>query len=119
MTPTTPILYLQKPFKKLLLSCMEGIYFLSIEDIVYCEADCNYTKIRLVTGKTLMTSRCLKAIEKKLVGFGFFRVHQSYLINLQHIRKYYRNGLIEMEDDSLIKISQRRKESFLNSLLTV
>ena len=107
------LLFLQKPFKKLLISCTDGIYFLPIPDIITCEADGNYTQLHLITGDRLTTCKSLKEIEAQLTDYGFYRVHQSHLVNLQYIRKYHRHGILEMTNDSLIRIAQRKKEAFL------
>ncbi len=56
--------------------------------------------------------------ERVLVRSGFFRVHNSHLINMRHIRSYVRGkgGYVVMADGSHVDVSVRRKEAFLKML---
>jgi DNA-binding LytR/AlgR family response regulator len=59
---------------------------MSIEpvDIIYAEAADSYTKI-VTSSEAHTVSHNLKAVEEKLVGQGFLRVHRSYLVNFEKI----------------------------------
>jgi len=55
-----------------------------LKDILYMEADRNYS--RIVTGqKEFLLSVTLKYIEEKLAIPFFMRIHRSYLVNMMHI----------------------------------
>lgn len=43
-------------------------------------------------GEKLMTSKILKEYENLLNNYGFYRIHQSYLINLRHVKEYSKMG---------------------------
>ncbi len=45
----------------------------------------------------------------------FFRIHNSHIVNLNHVKKYHRGrgGLSEMEDGALIEVATRRKEELM------
>lgn len=100
---------------KLALPSSEGLMFVKVEDIVYCEASSNYTNIYMTDGKKHMVSRTLKEYEDLLAEQDFFRIHNSFLINLNAIKKYVRGegGYVVMANDKSLDVSKRKKESFL------
>ena len=53
-------------------------------DILCAEALDNYTRIHL-PGKRYIVSQTLKAVEEKLQGHGFFRVHRTWLVQVSQI----------------------------------
>jgi hypothetical protein len=57
---------------------------LKFEDIIYLEADANYTQI-FTEGKKYIIRASLKDLEEKLNDRRFARVHKSFLINLEKI----------------------------------
>ena len=105
----------QKDFHKIVLPTQEGFLFLEVKNIVRCAADGNYTCFYLVDGDKVLVSKTLKHIEELLDTKDFLRIHQSHLINLQHIRKYIKGkaGQVEMLDDSVLDVSVRRKAALL------
>lgn len=62
-----------------------GFILLNVNEIFYCEAERNYTKIHKVTGKTEIVSINLSEVEKKLAELGFWRVSRSCLANSGYI----------------------------------
>jgi len=89
--------------------------FVPTRDILYCQAESNYTSVALVGGKKILVSKVLKEIDDALSGPDFFRIHNSYLINLNHIKKYVRGegGYIIMEDGANVSISRSRRQEFM------
>ncbi len=104
--------------KKLVLKTAENIYIISTSDIIRCESDCGYTQFFLPDGKKILVSRNLKDYEEMLNGFGFFRIHQSHLINLKYIDHYSKldGGAVVMKDKTTIPVARRKKEDFLKLL---
>lgn len=103
---------------KLALPTSDGLVFIKINDIVYCEASSNYTQIFCLDGKKYLVSRTLKEYEDILIEQNFFRIHNSYLINLGCIKKYVRGegGYVVMSNDVSLDVSKRKKESFLSRI---
>src|SRR5574339_530974 len=66
---------------KIALPTMEGLQMITIEKIISCESDDNYTNLKLKTGKKLLVTRSLKDMEESLEHHSFVRVHRSYLVN--------------------------------------
>jgi two-component system LytT family response regulator len=96
----------------------EGIDFFETSDITFCKADDCYTVLHLVNGQTKTVTRTLKDFENLLAESGFCRVHNSYLINLRHVKRYVRGegGYVILTGDHHVDISRRRKEEFLSLL---
>jgi two-component system LytT family response regulator len=54
-----------------------------------------------------------------LEDYSFFRVHHSYLVNLNEINKYIKGegGYLLMSDGSTVDVSRSKKELLLKRLL--
>ena len=101
-------------FSKIALPTFSGFEFVNIEEIIRCEAASNYAEIFLINGSKITISKPLKYLQEILDKHGFFRTHQSHLINLSHIRKYNRSdgGYIVMVDNSIANLSKTFKGRF-------
>lgn len=104
--------------EKLAIPTFEGILFETIHDIIFCEADGNYTNLIMLDGKKIVVSKGLRDFDSMLCESGFFRVHHAYLINLKHIKKYIKGegGYVILNGDHHIDVSRRKKEAFLHAL---
>lgn len=105
--------------KKLSIIENDGIRFVLISDIIRCQADDNYTKIYLMDGDKIISSKTLKEYDSILVDFGFFRVHRSHLVNLKQIKKILKkNGTqVLMVNNDLIEVSRRKKDTLTKELM--
>jgi len=103
---------------KLALPTSDGLIFIKVNEIVYCEASSNYTQIFMEDGKKHIVSRTLKEYEDMLIDNNFFRIHHSYLINLNLIKKYVRGdgGYVIMSNDISLDVSKRKKDAFLDRI---
>ena len=101
--------------QRIALTTGDGMIFVPTQTILYCEAESNYTNVVLAGGKKIMVSKVLKDIDEALSGPDFFRVHNSFLINLNHISKFVRGdgGYVVMEDGASISISRSRRQAFM------
>ena len=100
---------------RIALSTLEGLLFVNVRDIIYCESSGPYTKFFFKQAPVIVTSKHLKEYEDLLNGYEFFRIHKSYLVNLQEIKKYIRGegGHLIMSNGAALNVSKQRKESFL------
>lgn len=101
--------------QKMALPTLDGLVFVNIKDLVWLEARGSYTCVYLASQQRIMVSRTLKEFEDVLPVDNFSRIHQSYVINHNFIKKYNRGrgGTIEMEDGTMIEVSMRKKDEFL------
>lgn len=108
-------LHLRDAVGKITISTLEGHLFFDLADILYLEAQRNYTVLHFVSRPKLTASKTLKELEELLPDNLFFRVHHAYIINLRHIRKYIKGdgGQIEMQNGDVLDVARRRKEAFL------
>jgi two-component system, LytTR family, response regulator len=98
---------------KLVIANMEGFKVLEMMEIVRLEGDGNYTRFILTGNRKETSTKSLGVYEDILNEFGFFRAHQSTLINLRHVKGFFRSqDLIEMSDGEKIKLSRYRKSEF-------
>ena len=104
--------------KRLVLNSAEGVHFVRLLDIIYCESMGSYTKFHLVGNKKIGVSKVLKEYEEILNDYYFYRVHQSDIVNLDQITKYVKGdeGQVWLSDNSEIEVSRRRKSEFLELL---
>lgn len=107
-----------KEAKKIILKTAEHIHIVHVNQIVRLEADKNYTTFYLIDSKPVVISRTLKEFDELLGGFGFIRVHQSHLVNLDFIIKFDKRegGVLLLRDQSKIPVSTRKKEELLKRL---
>lgn len=105
-----------KNLQKLILKTAEKIYSVAIQDIVNCESDTNYTTFNFINAPKLVVSTNLKEYEALLSPHGFFRSHQSHLINMAYFDHYIKTdggNTIVMKNKTTIPLSVRKKEDFL------
>jgi two-component system LytT family response regulator len=103
--------------KKIVLKTMERIYSVDLDDIIRFESDGGYTKVYLVDGKRIMVSKTMKEFDDMLLDAGFLRVHHSHLINMNHLFCFEKtDGHVVMKDDSIVPVSNRKKEQLLELL---
>lgn len=101
---------------KIALPTSYGLEFITIEDIVRCQSDNNYTHFYLKNKETFLICRTLKEVESLLSQNGFIRIHQSHLINPNYLKKFLRTdgGYVIMQDGERIRVSKNNKEKILD-----
>ena len=103
-------------FNKVAVPTAEGFELISSDQVLYCEANDNYTHFYLKNKTKIIACRTLKEIEEQLQDFNFFvRVHNSFMVNLNEVAKYVRGegGYLVMSNSSTISVSKSRKDSLL------
>lgn len=99
---------------KIVLPTYEGLHFIDVTNIIWCEAKSNYTYFYIEGHENMLVSKSLKVYEEILSTNTFFRSSRSSLININHILhcSNHRNMEITMTDGSIILLSGRRRSSF-------
>ncbi len=104
--------------RKLVLPMMEGFEIVKMSEIVYCEAEDNFTCFYFQDGKKKLICRNLKFYEKALDEFGFYRVHRSHIVNLDFIKRYIKGkgGSVILENGKEIMVSNSKKEGLMQRI---
>lgn len=107
-----------KPHEKLALHTQEKIHIVSIKDIIRCESSVNYTEFYFQNAKKLLVTRTLKEFEDLLTDQGFYRVHQSHLINTAYIKEFVKTdgGYLLMTDGCQVPVSTRKRPDVMKML---
>lgn len=105
-------------FQKIALPTLHGYELVPLNNIMYCESKSNYTNIHLNNGQQILVSRTLKDIEELLNTHPFFRIHNSFLVNLQYAIRYTRGegGFLVLNNDTTVPVSRNKKEELLKLL---
>ena len=107
-----------KGSNKIMLRTSAALHLVNIADILYCKNDNSYTTFYLTTGEKIMVSKGIVFYDGLLAESGFFRPHQSYLVNLCHVSRVDKadGGSIILATDDEIPISSRRKKALMQLL---
>jgi len=102
--------------KKIALPTFDGLEFVNLDDIMYCQSDGSYSYVFYRDGSQLYISKTLRFLEDALCDFHFFRVHNSYIVNIHEVKKYSKTdgGVIVMSNGDLVKVSRSKKDQLLN-----
>jgi len=104
--------------RKIVLSDYESMHLVRIDEIVWCVAEGSYTRFKLFEGNEIMVSKNLKSYEDILSDDDFVRIHNSYLVNINHIKRFERSegGLVIMNNGGTLPVSVRKKDTLMNIL---
>ena len=90
----------------------------AIQDILYVSGLKDYVKFYLTEGqKPLITHLTMKAVEEMLPSDQFMRVHRSYIVALDKIRKVDRNDCIYIGNE-IIRVTDAFRDTFLQYINT-
>mgnify|MGYP001286547148 CR=1 FL=1 len=108
----------KKVLKRIILKSAEALQLISVSDIVRAEADSNYTRFHLIGGKHIIVSRTMKEYEAMLGGTALIRVHQSHIVNMNYIDKFFKHdgGYILLKDGTTVPVSPVLKQKVLQAL---
>lgn len=106
------------PKEKLVLSTRDFYHLIEIENIIYCKSDNSYTTFYLAGGEEIKVSVSMKNVEQKLDSSTFIRPHQSYLVNIHHIKSIQKSGGgdLLLDNGKTITVSTRKKSEILHFL---
>jgi len=104
--------------KKLVLRTAESLHVVDISDIYFCKSDNSYTTFYFKDNENILVSKGLKDYENLLADYGFYRAHQSYLVNLNQIKKVDKSdgGFIIMKNKKEIPVSLRQMKKLISLL---
>jgi len=107
-----------KPLSKIALTIADGVQLVNLHDILYFESDGNYTTVFMHGDKSVLISKPIARFEEMVQSSVFFRIHNSYLVNLLHVSKFIRGegGYVVLANGKTIPVARSRKDAFLEVL---
>ncbi|GAB3524582.1 LytR/AlgR family response regulator transcription factor [Emticicia fontis] len=104
--------------RQVAIPTLEGFEFVSIHQITYAKAEGNYTTIVLQGQEKILISKTLKEFEGILNDSAFARIHNSYVVNLEHVKKYIKgeSGSVVLNDGTILQVSRANKSKLLSRL---
>ncbi|MBT8272256.1 MAG: LytTR family DNA-binding domain-containing protein [Bacteroidia bacterium] len=92
--------------------------FVESHEIRYCKSSGNYSEIYFTNHKTEVLSKKLKEVEELINDTTFFRVHNSYLVNINYIKEFVKSDgqYIVLEDGKTIPVSRSKKHTLMQAL---
>ncbi len=103
--------FISNEFSQLMLHVNSEHIMVTLQEIIKCEADSNYTIFFLANGKKILASNTFKYYTELLSFKGFFKVHRSCLINIKHIKSIYKREAIILNTNEKIMVAQRNKSN--------
>lgn len=102
---------------RIALGTSDTVHFVEPDQIIRIESDSNYSIFYLNDKRKVMVSKPLKEYAELLADYGFFRSHQSHLINLLYLKEYNKKdgGSIILKNNTTVPISQRKKDKLLDA----
>lgn len=103
--------------KKITITADGKLIFLEPFEISFIESDGNYSSIFLSNGKKIVITKKLKEVNALLPEEHFFRIHNSYIVNLNKIREFYKtDGYVVLDGNHKIPVSRQKKSDFLDKV---
>ncbi|MEI6435067.1 MAG: LytTR family DNA-binding domain-containing protein [Bacteroidota bacterium] len=103
-----------RAIEKITVAEQFGFRMVKVAEIMYLQADSNYTIIHLSGLNKIVATRTLSDFEKLLDTPVFFRIHKSTIINMNFLRAYssYEGNFAELNDGTQLSISRRKVNEF-------
>ncbi|MCB0820992.1 MAG: response regulator transcription factor, partial [Bacteroidetes bacterium] len=109
-----------EPPKRIVLRTLEAIHVIPVIEIIYLEADRNYTTFYIKDRASILVSGSIGEYESLISSQYFMRIHQSFLLNLEYLRSFEKSsGMILTVTGEKLPVASRKKDSlmqYLNSL---
>ena len=72
--------------ERIVLKTGTELHFVKAHDIIWVEAEGDFVKVH-ATGQAQLVRETFQAMERKLDAAHFLRIHRSFIVNLEHVRK--------------------------------
>lgn len=100
---------------KIALPYQNGVCFVEINRIEYCESENNYTRFHLTDKSEHLVTKTLRDVQIVLEERTFLRVHRQYIVNLNQIKKYVRGdgNYLLMQSGKDIPVARNQKDRLI------
>ena len=91
-----------------MLKALESIKLIKLNEVIYLEASGPYTDVFLTTGDKITVTKHLKDFENKLEDTGFYRIHNSFIINTLKMNGITKKDgyTVEMQNNKIIVLAE-------------
>jgi two-component system LytT family response regulator len=103
---------------KIMVSYMGGIKFIPLSEIIYLRAKNSYTEIYQISNTKTIVSRPISSFNQVLHEHWFFRIHKSYIVNVNFVSEYlYAEACIILQPNSIkLPLSRHRQKEFIEKM---
>lgn len=103
---------------KLCIPSTKGFEVIEIQNIIYIEADSNYSNFHLTNNHIICASKPVHEYATLLEDCSFIRIHKSFVINLDHVTNYIRGegGSVVLTGGKEVEVSRRKKEILMQRM---
>lgn len=101
--------------ERIALPYQNGVTFVAVGEILYCEADDNYCRFYMINGQQYLAAKTLRDVQELLEERDFLRVHRQYLVNIHQIRKFVKGegNYLVMNNEKTIPVSRGQKDRLI------
>ncbi|MDG1277369.1 MAG: LytTR family DNA-binding domain-containing protein [Algoriphagus sp.] len=103
--------------EKVAINMDDQLILIDPDDVIYCESEGSYSYIHTVNGGKVLVSKRLKLLDNLFSKSKFYRIHHSFLINLEKVKSYEKSsGKVKLTDGISLPVSRLKKAGFIESL---
>ena len=101
-------------FEQLVVHENMGFKVLEIKDIIMCKADGYCSVLHMVGEQKIISSKILKYYDELLPSSHFLRVHNSFIINIKHVKSFSTDGFIGLSEGNTAAVGNTFKKRFID-----
>jgi len=105
---------MEERIKKIALSSHKGIEFISLEEIIFCQAEGSYSSFFLTGDRKIMVSKPIKHFANSLPKDLFIRCHKSFIVQVQHLTHLDKSGDITMSNGMSVRCAKVKRDEILD-----
>ncbi len=95
---------------RIMVSCGSTMHIFNVNEVIHLEASGNYSIVHIKNGQALTICQSLGQYFKLLHNSQFIRIHQSHVVNLQHIHQINKNYFVVLSNGKQVSYSRRYKK---------
>ncbi|MBL7732442.1 MAG: LytTR family transcriptional regulator DNA-binding domain-containing protein [Chitinophagaceae bacterium] len=101
---------LTKNLRRICINTNKGYLIKDVEHLCFVKSINNYTEYCFSESEKYIVAKTLLDSEMMLEPYGFFRIHQSFLVNLSHMELFDAEELsVLLSNGIVLPVSKRRK----------
>lgn len=106
-------------YPSLAIPAQNGYTLVKKSDIIYLQADGSYTHLFLTNGQSVKVCRKLKEAQEMIDSDTFLRIHHSYVINLNHLKRYSdkEQTQVFLTNETQLTVSRSRRSDFFEKFI--